>query len=64
MSKIVRWLPENVFYGYLFPMDSLYQDRTKSISERVKDLLGRMTIDEKIAQMHAFWLILSEDGNH
>jgi beta-glucosidase-like glycosyl hydrolase len=45
-------------------MDSPYQDRTKSISERVKDLLGRMTIDEKIAQMHAFWLILSEDGNH
>jgi beta-glucosidase-like glycosyl hydrolase len=45
-------------------MDSPYQDRTKSISERVKDLLGRMTIDEKIAQMHAFWMILSEDGNH
>src|ERR1700740_1343533 len=48
----------------LVPMDSPYQDRTKSISERVKDLLGRMTIDEKIAQMHAFWLILSEDGRH
>jgi beta-glucosidase len=23
-----------------------------------------MTIDEKIAQMHAYWLILSEDGKH
>jgi beta-glucosidase-like glycosyl hydrolase len=34
------------------------------ISQRVKDLLPRMTIEEKIAQMHAFWLILSEDGNH
>src|SRR5260370_3805152 len=40
------------------------QDRTKSISERVKDLLSRMTIEEKIAQLHAFWLILSEDGQH
>lgn len=23
-----------------------------------------MTIDEKLAQMHAFWLILAEDGQH
>ena len=45
-------------------MEYPYQDRTKSISERVQDLLTRMTIDEKIAQMHAFWLILSEDGHH
>ncbi len=45
-------------------MDSTYQDRTKSIPVRVQDLLTRMTIDEKIAQMHAFWLILSEDGRH
>jgi beta-glucosidase-like glycosyl hydrolase len=41
-----------------------YQDRAKTVSERVKDLVGRMTVDEKIAQMHAFWLILSEDGKH
>ena len=45
-------------------MEYPYQDRTKSISERVRDLLTRMTIDEKIGQMHAFWLILSEDGHH
>jgi len=45
-------------------MSHPYQDRENSVSERVKDLLGRMTIDEKIAQLHAFWLILSEDGRH
>jgi len=45
-------------------MEYPYQDRTNSISERVKDLLSRMTIEEKIAQLHAFWLILSEDGHH
>ncbi|MBV9275194.1 MAG: beta-glucosidase, partial [Verrucomicrobia bacterium] len=45
-------------------MSSPYQDPKKSLSDRVKDLLARMTIDEKIAQLHAFWLILSEDGRH
>jgi hypothetical protein len=52
------------FAAICFAVAYPYQDRTKSISGRVQDLLGRMTIDEKIAQMHAFWLILSEDGNH
>lgn len=28
-----------------------YLDRTKSVDERVSDLLGRMTVDEKIGQM-------------
>jgi len=31
---------------------------------RVADLLARMTIDEKIAQLHAVWLKLSVDGQH
>jgi len=31
---------------------------------RVADLLARMTIDEKIAQLHAVWLKLSADGHH
>jgi beta-glucosidase-like glycosyl hydrolase len=41
-----------------------YRDPARPIAERVADLLQRMTLDEKIAQMHAFWLILSEDGKH
>jgi beta-glucosidase-like glycosyl hydrolase len=45
-------------------MTHLYQDSRRPVGERVKDLLARMTLDEKIAQMHALWLILSEDGEH
>src|SRR5580692_2977234 len=45
-------------------MSHPYQDPSRPIPERVADLLARMTIDEKIAQMHAFWLFLSQDGNH
>jgi len=42
----------------------LYKDPEQSIARRVQDLLERMTLEEKIAQMHAFWLVLSEDGQH
>ncbi len=41
-----------------------YEESGRPIPERVSDLLSRMTFDEKIAQMHALWLILSEDGQH
>jgi beta-xylosidase len=41
-----------------------YQNSELSLRERVSDLLGRMTLAEKIAQMYAHWLILSPDGNH
>jgi beta-xylosidase len=41
-----------------------YKDPQLSIAERVSDLLGRMTLAEKIAQMYSYWLILSPDGNH
>src|SRR5215469_4296705 len=41
-----------------------YKNSELSISERVSDLLGRMTLPEKIAQMYSHWLILSADGNH
>ncbi|KQR71656.1 beta-D-glucoside glucohydrolase [Rhizobium sp. Leaf341] len=45
-------------------MSALYKDPSHPIERRVADLVGRMTLDEKIAQMHAFWLFLSEDGRH
>jgi beta-glucosidase len=45
-------------------MPAPYQDPTRSVSDRAKDLLARMTLEEKIAQLHALWLILSEDGKH
>jgi beta-xylosidase len=41
-----------------------YKDSQLSIAERVSDLLGRMTLPEKIAQLYSHWLILSPDGNH
>ena len=41
-----------------------YRDSRLSIAKRVSDLLGRMTLPEKIAQLYSQWLILSPDGNH
>jgi len=41
-----------------------YKDATRPVPERVQDLLGRMNLDEKIAQMHALWLVLKDDGRH
>ena len=35
-----------------------YKDPQLSTAERVSDLLGRMTLAEKIAQMYSHWLIL------
>jgi beta-glucosidase-like glycosyl hydrolase len=41
-----------------------YLDPARPAEQRARDLLSRMTLEEKIAQMHALWLILSEDGDH
>jgi len=41
-----------------------YLDPHRSVEERASDLLGRMSFEEKAAQMHALWLLLSEDGEH
>lgn len=45
-------------------MSHLYQDASQPIAARVEDLLSRMTDEEKYAQMHALWLILSAEGDH
>jgi beta-glucosidase-like glycosyl hydrolase len=42
----------------------LYRNPSAAIKERVTDLISRMTLNEKIAQLHAGWLKLSADGNH
>ena len=41
-----------------------YKDSRLSTAQRVSDLLRRMTLPEKIAQMYSQWLILSTDGDH
>jgi len=41
-----------------------YKDPTAPIDARVRDLMSQMTLPEKLAQMHALWLVLSEDGEH
>jgi beta-glucosidase-like glycosyl hydrolase len=45
-------------------MSRNFEDPTRSAPERARDLLARMTLDEKLAQLGAVWLILSEDGHH
>jgi beta-glucosidase-like glycosyl hydrolase len=42
----------------------LYRRADAPTEERVADLLGRMTLDEKIGQLHAVWLKLRADGRH
>jgi beta-glucosidase len=37
-------------------MTDLYRDASAGIGERVADLLGRMTVEEKVAQLGAIWL--------
>src|SRR5882672_5891084 len=34
---------------------AVYRDRTRPVDERVRDLLARMTLDEKVAQTLAIW---------
>ncbi len=39
-----------------------YQEATRSIEERVTDLLSQMTLDEKIAQLGSYWVYELLDG--
>ena len=41
-----------------------YKNSALSPDARAADLLARMTLEEKIAQLYSLWLNLSEDGNH
>ena len=45
-------------------MTAIYKDASRSAEVRTADLLSRMTLEEKLAQLHALWLLLSPDGQH
>jgi beta-glucosidase len=46
------------------PPSSPYRDGSRPLDERVADLIGRMTLDEKLAQLGSFWAfeIVDERG--
>ena len=41
----------------------IWRDPSRSAAERVADLLGRMTLAEKLAQLASIWLGAAEDGD-
>ena len=43
--------------------NAVYRDPSESVSDRVADLLGRMTIDEKLAQIGSAWIFQLADGD-
>ncbi|PZL88689.1 beta-glucosidase [Pantoea graminicola] len=43
-------------------MDRHYQDPSLPAEARARYLLSQMTLDEKIAQMHGYWLMVSDEG--
>jgi beta-glucosidase len=44
-------------------IEPLYRDATRTVAERVDDLLARMTRDEKVAQLGSAWVFQLADGS-
>jgi beta-glucosidase len=44
------------------PTDAPFRDATLPIAERVADLLGRMTLEEKVGQLGSAWVFQLADG--
>jgi beta-glucosidase-like glycosyl hydrolase len=44
------------------PADATYRDPTRSVADRVDDLLPRMTTDEKVAQLTSIWLAVDPES--
>jgi beta-glucosidase-like glycosyl hydrolase len=42
--------------------DSLYRHAGATVDERVADLLGQMTVEEKVAQLTSIWLMVDPDS--
>lgn len=40
----------------------IYKNPTKPVDERVRDLISRMSVEEKIAQLTAVWLHLDPES--
>jgi beta-xylosidase len=45
------------------PATQLWQDPSRPLADRVADLLGRMTLEEKLAQLGSVWMGASADGD-
>ena len=45
------------------PATEIWRDPARPVPERVADLLGRMTLEEKIAQLGSVWMGASGDGD-
>ena len=41
----------------------IWRDPSRSADDRVADLLGRMTLEEKVAQLGSVWMGASADGD-
>ncbi|MDH3492729.1 MAG: glycoside hydrolase family 3 C-terminal domain-containing protein [Acidobacteriota bacterium] len=59
-----------LFGAILFPAETpvsakspLYKDKTVPIDDRVEDLLRRMTLEEKVAQMMSVWMAKPNDNS-